>query len=279
MKRQLYGILLIVVAALMWGTLGITTRFAGNVDAITIGFYRFLIALPLIALIMKFTGERITIPKEKIKYILLGVTAALLVVFMAASIQASTIANALLLFYTAPVLATFMSLIFLKEKVKKESIVSLALCVIGIVMIMGDGFMTDMWLGTMFGLLAGFFYACSLTVGRSLKANSGTKSAFWQSVVGLVILIFIARPFDVQVNEVPALIALGILNTALAPILLFEGLRRIKTQDVGIILMLDPLTNIFLGLLIFLEMPNLMTIIGGGAILSAVLFQILTSRK
>lgn len=281
MTNQIKGSILVILSAIIWGTVGIATRFAGNVDAPTIAFYRFLFGAITIFIIILFSKKFLDLfPKKKILYfILLGVVVALTVGFLTLSIKVSTIANALLLFYTAPVFATFLSRIFLKEKVRKESFISLILCIIGIIFILGNEFKTNLWLGTIFGLIAGISYASQMTVGRYLKEYSGLLSTFWMSVVAVILLLPFANPVNVPSDKIPILILLGIVHSAIAPFLFLEGIRHVKTQDAGIISMLDPFTNIILGVIVFSEIPNLLTIIGGTSILAAVIFQIINVKN
>ena len=281
MGSRFRGTLLIILAALMWGTVGVATRFAGNVDAMTISFYRCILAsvvlLPMIILSGKTKG---IMPRGKFRYfILFGITLALFVSLFMASIQMSSIANALLLFYTAPIFATVFSSIFLKEKIRKQSILSLILCMAGIAFISGSGFVMNAILGTIFGLLAGIFYGSNITIGRYLKGHSGLLTAFWENVVAFLLLLPFASVFSVQASELPALVYLGVVASAIAPFLFLEGLRNVKTQDAGITMMLDPLTNIVWAFLIFSEIPNLLTFMGGTLILAAVVFQNLMSKK
>jgi len=279
MNEKIKGSLLVVAAALIWGTVGTATRFAGNVDAINIGVYRTFFAV-VATFIIILSSKKISeiIPKKKIPYlVLLGIFIALLVAFLAMSIKVSTIANAILLFYTAPIFATFFSRIFLKENIKRESFISLILCIVGIVFISGNGFDANLWLGIVFGLIAGVSYAAQMTIGRYLKEYPCLLTTFWMNLIALLLLLPFANPFSVQFDKMPILIYMGIALSAVAPFLFFEGVRYIKTQDAGVITMLDPLTNIILGILIFSEIPSLLTSLGGTLILSAVLLQIFSS--
>jgi drug/metabolite transporter (DMT)-like permease len=281
MNYHIKGLALIALAALMWGTVGIGTRFVGDVNATTISFYRCIIASAALLVMMAFSGKlKNLVPKRGIKYFLLfGITLVIFLILFATSIQTSTIANAVLLFYTAPVFATIFSMVFLKEGIRKQSIVSFGLCMAGIVFISGSGFETNLLIGTLIGLFAGVFYGLNITIGRYLKEYSGYVTSFWENVIAFLILMPFASIFNVQIGSMPALLYLGIVASAFAPFLFLEGIRSVKTQDAGVIMMLDPLTGILWALLVFAEVPNLLTIVGGAFILIAIGFQILSSKK
>ena len=127
MNDKLKGSLLVVGAAMIWGMVGTAVRFAGSVDAWTIAFYRCLfgaLTVLVIIIVSRKLGE--IVPKKKIGYLfVLGLVNAMVIAFLALSIKTSTLANAYLLFYTAPVIATLMARIFLKEKLKIKSTLSL----------------------------------------------------------------------------------------------------------------------------------------------------------
>jgi drug/metabolite transporter (DMT)-like permease len=280
MNDKLKGSLLVVAAAVMFGTEGIAVRFAGNVDALTIAFFRCFFALVALSFVMIIASRSVELrPRGRFKFmILLGILNAVVAGFLVMSIQASTIANAILLFYTAPIFATITSKIFLKESIAKKSYMSLALCMLGIMLISGNGFQSGMLMGIVFGLIAGFSYGLTMTLGRAVKQYSGLTSTFWINVISVITLIFFTNPLTVPIDKLPLLAIMGILYSGVCVLLLMEGLRRIKTQDAGIITMLDPLTNIILAVLIFTEIPNTLTAIGGALILSAVLLQIFAKK-
>ena len=281
MNDKLKGSLLVVGAAMIWGMVGTAVRFAGSVDAWTIAFYRCLfgaLTVLVIIIVSRKLGE--IVPKKKIGYLfVLGLVNAMVIAFLALSIKTSTLANAYLLFYTAPVIATLMARIFLKERIGKVSVISLILCMIGIASIMGNGFEASMWIGTVFGMLAGVSYASSMTVGRYVKEYSGLISTFWTNTISVVILLLISNPLTVTTVSLPLLAVMGIAFSGIAVFLLYEGLRSIRTQNAGIILMLDPLTNIIMGAIIFSEIPGVVTTVGGAQILSAILLQIFAKKN
>ena len=262
MNDKLKGSLLVVGAAMIWGMVGTAVRFAGSVDAWTIAFYRCLfgaLTVLVIIIVSRKLGE--IVPKKKIGYLfVLGLVNAMVIAFLALSIKTSTLANAYLLFYTAPVIATLMARIFLKERIGKVSVISLVLCMV-------------------FGMLAGVSYASSMTVGRYVKEYSGLISTFWTNTISVVILLLISNPLTVTTVSLPLLAVMGIAFSGIAVFLLYEGLRSIRTQNAGIILMLDPLTNIIMGAIIFSEIPGVVTTVGGALILSAILLQIFAKKN
>ncbi len=72
------------------------------------------------------------------------------------------------------------------------------------------------------------------------------------------------------------LIALGLLASIGMYLLFFEGVKKVKTQQVLVITSFEVLIAILLAMLVLAEYPPILTVIGGAAILAGIY---LTTRK
>ncbi len=74
------------------------------------------------------------------------------------------------------------------------------------------------------------------------------------------------------------LLLLGVVFTAVSHTLFIDGLKKVKAQTASIIASLEPVYGIVLGIVFFIEIPDLRTIFGGVIIISAVVIGSLSGR-
>ena len=125
--------------------------------------------------------------------------------------------------------------------------------------------------GALYGVASGLAYAFTLIFAKRLiSLISPVSLVFWQGIFILLLLLpfFALIPlFTLPTSSWFWLIGLGLTHCALAPLLYLSGLSYIKAQHAAVIGYLEPLSAVFLGLLLVHEVPSLMTWMGGALIL------------
>ncbi len=79
----------------------------------------------------------------------------------------------------------------------------------------------------------------------------------------LIFPIMLFSTFTLSPANILTLIFLGIICTAIPFLLIFDGIKRVPGQKLGVLLMLEPLTPIILSFILLQEFPNLTEGIGG----------------
>ncbi len=125
--------------------------------------------------------------------------------------------------------------------------------------------------GSLYGIASGLAYAFTLVFAKRLTTLISPLSlVFWQGFFILIILspFFTLNPlFAMPTSSWLLLIGLGITHCSLAPLLYLSGLKHIKAQHAAILGYLEPLSAVFLGLLLVHEAPSGSTWLGGALIL------------
>jgi len=195
--------------------------------------------------------------------------------FLFQSMKLIAIADAVLLNYMAPVFVALSAPLLLKEKVEKITVLALALCMGGILVISyGYGLEAGSLNtpGVFFGLLAGLAYAGFIILSK--KTLAGLSSLAVASYSYLVSTLFLspslltANP-SLNLFSWVLLFILGVFNTAFAVTLYLKGLRLIKAQKAVVFTYLEPVSAALFGSLFLGQQPTLQTLIGGALILSA----------
>lgn len=198
------------------------------------------------------------------------------------SLKLTTVANAVLLTYTAPLFIALMAPFLLKESLEKTTILALFLSFIGIILILTPASIElnlRQLSGIFWGLLSGFTYAILVVLVKPLlKIYSPMLLMFLESFTATLVLLpfVLSQPLQLNFFSLSLLVIMGILHTAIANILYLEGLRQLKAQIAGVLSYLDPLSASFFAFIFLQEVPRLETIIGGFLILLA---NYLTARQ
>ncbi|MGM0370562.1 MAG: DMT family transporter [Bacillota bacterium] len=270
MDQNKLGYLYIILAMITWGSIGLIVRFI-PLPAQLIVFYRVLFAFVFLLLLVLNTRELKVEQLFKNKLLLVATGFALTInwILFFKAIKLTTIANATLAYYTAPIIATILSVLFLDENLTKKNIVALLLSFTGIIIISDVSNLSFVGLeGIFYGLLAAFFYAAFMVLNKFWGAISARVLTLGQTGIGILILLPLVYQYPQPTGRSwLLLIILGIIHTAGALVLYVKGLSWTKVQDVGILSYIDPISAIFLAAIFLGEIPSGMTIVGGSLIL------------
>lgn len=274
------GYLKIITAILIWSSLGIFVRKI-ELPNYCIIFYSATVAGLLQFLLLTSTGllKRAKYAESSKRSALFLVLAPLC--FIANTLlfyfafRNTTISNAVLTHYTAPVFVALLAPLFLKEKIHKTAWLAIILSSIGLWFILGGkNHVAEVSpygredLGIIAGALSGLAYALLiLTIRRIAALYSSLFITFIQNgIVTLLLLPFVyAVPLPMQ--SVPYLITMGIVHSTIAPLLYVQGFRSVRANEAAILGYFEPIGATLLALIFFREVPGVQALIGGGLIL------------
>lgn len=274
-NRETIGYSKIAVAAIIWGSVGLFVR-ALDVPILIMVFYRFAFALLATFLILPLTPElrKLRIKKNQILLIVAGLVLTLNWIFFFYALVLTTVANAVLVTYTAPILVALFAPLFLKERLEWKTVISLILSMAGILFIISPTRISlgKPLLGIIFAFGTSLTYATLVIIAKELLENiSVLVIIFYESLIATVVL----SPFAF-VAGLPSgfetwflLFVLGIAHTVLAPYLYLSGLKVVKAQRAGILTYFDPLSATILATFFLGELPRFSTLVGGFLIIVA----------
>lgn len=215
--------------------------------------------------------------KEILFFILQGILLAVHWWSFFLSIQISSVAVGLVTFSSFPLFVTFLEPLFFKEKLKTMDILVAGAVFTGILLVIPDfNFSNNITKGGFFGIVSGFTFAIlSLVNRRNARTCDPIAVAFYQNLFAAVFLAFpililqIAPP---QLWDLPNLIFLGVVCTALAHTLFIKSLIGIRAQTAAVTAGLEPVYGIIFAFFMLNEIPEIRTLIGGMIIISTSIF-------
>lgn len=267
----------VAVSMLIWGSVGIFGRLS-CLSGLGVAFARVSLgALVLFMVIgltrMELLRELPMIFRSTWKPLLgLGTALALNWAFLFTAFNYTTIANAVMVYYIAPILATLMSWRFLGEEIDRKTLSLIFLAFLGLILIMSGqeiSFENRDFIGILLAFTAAFFYAVIPNLGRFLREVDGKVLTLSQlGIASLVLLPFVILQ-DVGKPVWWAVLVLVLIHTVLALFLYMEGLKEVEVKDAALLSYLDPASAVVYAFLVFGEVPGTRTVIGGVLILLA----------
>lgn len=190
----------------------------------------------------------------------------------------TTLTNATLGYYFAPVFVMILSPFILKEQLPVKKIICIGIAIIGMLMIVGNGVSasgTEDLLGIVFGLLAVACYATLMLLNKFIRLMGRLEITIIQlGITALLLLpyVFLTEGFgvfEVSKSSVPFIIILGIVNTGVGFWLFFSGMEKLKGQSIAMLSYVDPFVAILISAVILREHMTIVQIIGGALLLGS----------
>lgn len=256
--------LYILIAIFLWSSLGVVVRLSG-VEIHILIFYSLVVAIVIQGIIVSQKKYRKDLPDiRELKYpVILGFVSLLNTFTFFYAFKNTTIANAVLTHYTAPVIVAFLAPFFLKEKITKKIIAVLILASLGL-WIMLDGFSLKegQTMGIIAGLVSGIAYAIIVIFLRmhSQKYNPLILAFITNITIAILLIPFIR---EVPLKALWSFLFMGIIHSTIAPILYFKGLQYVSANRAAVLGYLEPVCAIIFSMLFLHELPGINSIIGG----------------
>lgn len=283
-NSNIQGAAALSLAMLIFSLQDIAVKWiGGDYPVLEIVLFRSLVALPCTFLFLRYEGKRglPTTQQPRLEYIR-GFFLFLSFTTYMMGLVALPLADAAAIRNSAPLMITFLSVVWLGEKVGLRRWLALLVGFIGVLLIVRPGSATFN-LGSIFVLIATLFYALSMIITRKLQTtDSSATMAYYSSLVYLV-FAFILAPLASVVGEIPDAhpgIAF-VFRTWITPTLLdwviMSGLGLVwaggmyfvaRAYSVAPASIVAPfeytplLFNMMWGLLIWREVPTLTTLVG-----------------
>ncbi|MFK5973143.1 MAG: EamA family transporter [Flavobacteriaceae bacterium] len=264
-KKATYGI---VFGAIMAGASGVIIKNIDSLNATSIAWFRTVVPTVIVLIWMMVNRIR-PFHGNYIKMTIGGLINTLRIYLYLIAFIYTSIGNAVILFYTWPILVGVLGFLFLGEKIDKYQSALLGLTFLGIILAYSDkafSFENQDFLGMMAALGAAFFNAVTVVLFKSeVKNYRNFEMLFYQNFLG----VFIFLPFfiwgfdDAKIGDM----GLGSLYGLMAGIvvfgLFFYGLKYLKAATASTLMYIEVVGAIIYGYWFFGEVLSTNMILGG----------------
>ena len=274
---QRNGVLLVFAAGVLWSTVGLGIRLIEEATVWQILLYRSTsMSLFLYAVIRLRSGESPFVQLGRGGFPVVVAALALVAAYSGGiyAIQKTSVANAMLLFATAPFMAAVLGRLVLKEPVRIATWVAIAVALGGIAIMATENSGSVVLKGSLAALGSAFGFAVFTVALRWGRTGEMLPSVFLSGIFGFVITFGICQFAGLSVvlsfNDGGVAISMGVFQVGAGLILYTLGSRSLPAAELALLSLAEVLLApiwvwLFLG-----ETASLNTLIGGAVLLVAI---------
>lgn len=281
-----HGVLFVFAAGVLWSTVGLGIRLIEDAVVWQILLYRSIsMSLFLYVLIRMRSGES---PFLQIRRVGSPVAIAGLALVAAYSggiyaIQNTSVANAMLLFATAPFMAAVLGWIVLREPVRAATWVAIALAIGGIAIMVADKSGSVALKGSLSALSSAAGFAVFTVALRWGRTGEMLPAVFLSGVFAIVITLAICLVLGLSVvlspNDGGIAMGMGVFQVGAGLILYTLGSRSLPAAELALLSLAEVLLGPFWVWLFLGETASVNTVIGGMVLLLAIAGNAISGKR
>jgi drug/metabolite transporter, DME family len=281
------GVAMVVLAAVLWSTMGVAIRNLDEMNTWQVLFWRSLGMIPVLAAFVWWrAGPALFRDLRGIGLAGLLGALGLVAAFGGAifAIQRLPLANAVFLFSAAPFLTALLSMIILKERVRPATWAAIAIAGLGIWLMIGATSLTD---GAMIGNLAALGSAMGFSVFtvalRSGKGGEMLPTVILGGLFSMLAAVFVlgaqGLPLVASVHDTTLALLMGAAILGLGMTLFTLGSRVVPAGELALLSLIEVMLSPIWGWLFLAEVPAAPVLQGGGLVLLAVVVNAVTGMR
>ena len=268
--------ILVFLAAVTWGVSGYFVRETGNFGFSTfeIVFIRFLTASVFAALFFLIFDRSVFKIKLKDIWCFFGtgsIGAFGCSLFYFLTMKNASLGTACILMYTSPIVVITLSVILFKEKLTPIKVIGLITTFLGCVLCSYETGGFKMTVPTfLIGLCSGICYGLYSIFSRfAMNKGYKTETVIFYSFIFAMLASSLFVPykefsanFKYLDDTAVYFIGLGLISTVTPYTLYTLGLKNMENGKAAIIACFEIVASIFVGMIVYNEMPTLIKIVG-----------------
>ncbi|MGO1369590.1 DMT family transporter [Senegalia sp. (in: firmicutes)] len=274
------GIILILLSALFFASMAATVKFLDRIPVVEKIFFRNFLGLLVATYLIKKNKKKV-LGNNKRLLILRSIFGLLGVAAYFYALSNLPLADTVILNKISPFFVLILAAIFLGEKIKKLQFISLILAILGAGFVVKPEFDVSI-IPYIIALLSAFFAGSAYTIIRHLRHTDSSETiVFYFTFISTVAMIpfMLAGQFVVPtLIEAIGFLGLGIFATA-AQFLMTNAYRFAPAGELAIYTYTNIVFSTIIGIIIWSEIPDILSIIGGILIILAGFINYYSNKK
>lgn len=271
------GLIFVFAAGVLWSTVGLGIRMIQDAEVWQILLYRSIsLSVFLFIVILLRSGENPFRQARRAGFPAVIGGLSLVAAYSGGiyAIQATSVANAMLLFASAPFLAAILGWMILREPVRKVTWIAILVAMLGIGIMVSDKSGGVALSGSLAALGSAFGFAVFTVALRWGKSGEMLPSVFLSGIFAIVITSLICLstglPLVLSVNDTGIAMGMGVFQVGAGLILYTLGSKTLPAAELTLLSLAEVLLGplwvwLFLG-----ETATFFTLIGGFVLLAAI---------
>ena len=271
------GLVFVFIAGVLWSTVGLGIRLIEEATVWQILLYRSISLSLFLAIVIYLRSKEnlfTVIRAAGLPACVAGL--ALVGAYSGAiyGIKSTSVATAMLLFACAPFIAAILGWLFLREKVRKATWISILFAMLGIGIMVQDKSTGSALLGSLAALGSAFGFAVftvALRWGRSVEMLPAVLlSGIFAIFITSSICLLSGLPFQISVNDTSISMGMGVFQVGAGLVLYTLGSKTLPAAELTLISLAEVLLGPVWVYLFLNEIVTLSTLVGGLILLLAI---------
>ena len=268
-----YSAMHMIGAAFFFALMGVCVRLASaSLPVMEIVFFRSILGLAFVSVLMVIR-RRSFVGRNPILLILRGLVGFIALSLYFWAISLIPLATAVMLNYTSPLFVAVLAPILLREKFDIRIFLLIMIGFVGVVFIVKPVVEINCY-GALIGLVSGLFAAFAYLCVSALKKKHASLTIIFHFMFLSTLLSFpimVAQFKFPQLHEFVYLLGVAFCATV-AQILMTRAYRFGKTASISAYSSMIIVFALILGIVMWLEIPSIWSLMGGCIIISSVFF-------
>jgi drug/metabolite transporter (DMT)-like permease len=271
------GLVLVVVATILWSTAGFFARLVDHLDVWTMLCWRAFFGGAFLLIAAALEWRRGVLGP----YFGLGPLAAPIVALSAvavtcyiAALKTTTVAEVMVIYATLPFVAAALALVLNKERTNARTLVAAALALVGVLAMVANAMGTGRLVGQALSFLMTLAFGMMIVLQRRYPGMSVTSINAMGAFVAAGVAFRLSPHPAVTFFDLGTLATFGGLTICVAFILFMEGAKHIPAAETGLISMLDVVLGPLWVWLAFGENPGIIAVAGGALVIGALVWRL-----
>ncbi len=268
-QTHLQGLFITIIGVLLLSLESLFIKLT-SITALTFAFY--------IGLFMFSSTNIILLTNKKTNFIkayktdffavlicafLFGISSILFI----SSIKNTTVANAVLIFSSAPIFAAIYMYIFFKQKSSRNVYISSFFIFIGLYIIFSSQLGQGDIIGNIYALICIALFSLAFVILSRYKDINMFAVISLSSVITVIISFIFTTTIDIDINTLYILLIAGLLISPMARVLMGIGTKILPASEVSLLMIIETVMAPIWVWVFLNEVPQNSTLIGGFIIL------------
>ena len=275
------GIIYIIISAFGFAMMSAFVKLAGDLPAFEKTFFRNLVSAIVAFILVIKNKQRLFGEKENRKLLIVrSLFGTAGIVFNFYAIDHLILSDSNMLNKLSPFFVIIFSALFLKEKINLKQIIGLILAFIGVLFVVKPSFNLTV-IPALIGILGGVAAAAAYTCVRALRGREEPFTiVFFFSVCSLIIIapFMIATYEPMTTSQLLYLIAAGVF-ASIGQFGVTLAYKYAPAKEISIFDYSNIIFAAIISFILFSDVPDYLSFIGYGIILSASLYMFLYNKK
>lgn len=286
MQGRGHGVLFVFAAGVLWSTVGLGIRLIDDAVVWQILLYRSISLSVFLYIVIRLrSGESAFVQLRRAGFPSVIAGLSLVAAYSGGiyAIQVTSVANAMLLFATAPFLAAVLGWMVLREPVRLATWGAITVALIGIAIMVGDQSGAVAIKGSLAALGSALGFAVFTVALRWGKSGEMLPSVFLSGIfaiaITLAICVALGLPVALSIRDGSIAMGMGVFQVGAGLILYTLGSRSLPAAELTLLSLAEVLLGplwvwLFLG-----EIATVNTLIGGAILLLAIVGNAISGKR